>query len=182
LLQPCDVALLPLLPPPLAVNVKQADKKRQACAATVTTTMRLFAVSYVASPLDVNDKQADDERRACAAATRRCRCRLQMRDHGFIPTMSPSPAPLSPPPHHPLIPSVAVRASLVPASLPPVVNGINMWPLGWRRALHDSGSSLMPIRRLLARLSPPHLRPPILLAAHHTLLPPASTPPVVIFV
>ena len=55
-----------------------------------------------------------------------------------------------------------------------------MWQLGWRLALRDSG--LMPISRLLARLLPPHLHPPIQLATIRTLLPPASTPSVVIFV
>jgi hypothetical protein len=106
-----------------------------------------------------------------------------MRDHGSIPTIgrqSCSPAPLAPPPHQPPISFSAVRAPLAPASFPPVVNRIKMWPLGRRLALGDS--SLMPICCLLARLLPPRLCPPILLAAIRTLLPPASTPPVVIFV
>jgi hypothetical protein len=67
LLQPCDVALLPLLLP-LFANSKQADNERQACAATVTTTMRLFVIASVASPLDVDTKQANNERRTCAVA------------------------------------------------------------------------------------------------------------------
>jgi hypothetical protein len=71
---------------------------------------------------------------------------------------------------------------LAPASSPPVVNWVNMWPLGWQLGLCNSCLILMPICCLLAHLSPPHLRPPILLATVHTLLPPASTPPVVIFV
>ena len=106
-----------------------------------------------------------------------------MRDHGSIPTIgrqSRSPAPLAPLPHHPPILFAAVRAPLAPAVLPPAVNWVKMWPLGRRLALRDSG--LMLIRRLLTRLLPPHLRPPILLAAIRTLLPPAFTPPVVIFV
>ncbi len=112
-----------------------------------------------------------------------CHRHLQMKDHRSIPTIgcqSRSPAPLSPPPHHPLIPFTAVQAPLEPASLPSVVNRVKMWPLGQRLALRDSG--LMPMCRLLALLSPPHLRPLILLAAVRTLLPSASTPPVVIFV
>jgi hypothetical protein len=82
-----------------------------------------------------------------------------MRDHGSIPTrgrQSRSLAPLSPPPHHPRIPFAAVRAPLAPASSPPVVNRVKMWPLCWRLALRNSG--LMPICCLLACLSPPHLR------------------------
>ena len=50
------------------VNVKQADNKRRACAATMTTAMRPFVVASVASPLVIDAKQADDVGRACAAA------------------------------------------------------------------------------------------------------------------
>ena len=179
---PCHRNNAPVVPP-LVVNVKQANNKCQACATTVTTTIQPFVIASVASSLVVNDKQADDERWACAAVARQCRRRVQMRDHRSIPMItrqSHSPDPLSPPPHHPPIPFATVRAPLAPASLPSVINQVNMWPLGWRLALLNSG--LMPIRRLLSCLSPPHLRPPILLAAIRTLLPSASTPPVVIFV
>jgi len=179
---PCHRDNAPVAPP-LVVNVKQADNECRACAATVTIIIQPFVVVSVAFPLVVDAKQADDERRVCAAAARRCHRRVQMRDHGSIPTIacqSRSPAPLSPPPHHPLIPFTAVQAPLEPASLPSVVNRVKMWPLGRRLALRDSG--LMLIHRLLARLLPPHLRPPILLATIRTLLPPAFTPPVVIFV
>ena len=117
LLPPCDLALLPLLPPLLLSTSSRPTMK--ACAATMTTTMQLFVVASVASPLVVDAKQADGERRACAATTRRCRSRLQMRDHVSIPTIghqSRSHAPLSPPPHHPPIPFAAVRAPLAHAS------------------------------------------------------------------
>ena len=50
------------------VNVKQADNKRRACAATMTTAMRPFVVASVASPLVIDAKQADDVGWACAAA------------------------------------------------------------------------------------------------------------------
>jgi hypothetical protein len=186
-LPPCHRDNAPVAPP-LVVNVKQeANNKRRACAATVTATMRPVVIASVASPLVVNAKQADDERWACAAVARRCHRLVQtrVRDHWSIPTIarqSCSPAPQSPPPHHPSIPFATVRAPLAPASLPSVVNRVKMWPLGWQLALRDSG--LMPIRRLLARprLSLPHLHPPILLAAVRTLLPPASTPPVVVVI
>ena len=87
----------------------------------MTTTMQPFVAVSVPSPLVVNAKHADDEHRACAAAARRCRRHIQMRDHMSIPTVgrkSRLPAPLSPPPHRPLIPFAAVRAQLAP----PVVN------------------------------------------------------------
>jgi len=79
-----------------------------------------------------------------------------MRDHTSIPTTGRqirSPFPPSPPPHRSPIPFAAVRAPLMPASKPPVVNWVNMRPLDWRLALRDSG--LMPIWRLLACSSPP---------------------------
>ena len=174
LLFPCDVAPVAPVAPPLVFNVKQTNNKHRACVAAVTTT------SSFLSSLDA--KQVHDECRACTAAARQCRRRFQMRDHMSIPTIgrqSCSPPPLSLPPHRPPIPFAAVRAPLVPASKPPVVNWVNMRPLDWCLALRESG--LMPIWRLLACLFPPHLHPPILLAALLTVLLPASTPPVVSF-
>ena len=164
MLQPCDVAPVA---PPLVVNVKQADNELQACAATVTTTMQPFVVASVTSPLYGDAKQAD-----AAIVSRWSDRSPKSLTRSFFTTPSK--------------PSNSVRRS--PSSVgaclltPSRQSGQNMWPLGRRLALalHDSG--LMPIRRLLALLSPPHLRPPILLATVRTLLPPASTPPVVIFV
>ena len=101
-------------------------------------------------------KQVHSKCRACTAAAQQCRCHFQMRDHTSIPTTGRqirSPFPPSPPPHRSPIPFAAVRAPLMPASKPPVVNWVNMRPLDWRLALRDSG--LMPIRRLLACSSPP---------------------------
>jgi len=70
LLQPCDVAPVAPVVPPLVVNINQADKKYRACAATATTTMRPFVVASVPSPLVVDPKHADNEHWACAAAAR----------------------------------------------------------------------------------------------------------------
>ena len=183
-LPPCHRDNAPVAPL-LVVSVKQANNERQACAATVTATMRPFCCWLCCFP-SCRRCQAG-RRRTLGLRRRRSTMPPSCPDEGPrvyppIARQSRSPAPLSPPHYHHPIPFATVRAPLAPASSPSasVVNRVKMWPLGRRLALRDSG--LMPIRRLLARLSPPHLCPPILLAPVRTLLSPASTPPVVIFV